>query len=76
MKDSNLKIIEIIINDDEDAKKYIKNNKENILKSADYFLMNHIKYIIDVYSINHDCNIYININNLKKDDIIEVIKGV
>ena len=38
MKDSNLKIIEIIIND--------------------------------------DCNIYININNLKKDDIIEVIKGV
>lgn len=28
MKDSNLKIIEIIINDDEEAKKYIKNNKK------------------------------------------------
>lgn len=74
MKDSNLKNIEIIINDDEETKKYIKNNKENILKSAEFFLLNHIKYIIDVYNINHDCNIYININNLKKDDIIEAIK--
>lgn len=73
---SNLKIIEIIINDDEETKKYIKNNKENILKNAEFFLLNHIKYIIDVYNINHDCNIYININNIKKDDIIEVIKGV
>lgn len=74
--DSNLKIIEIIINDDEEAKKYIKNNKDNILKNADFFLLNHLKYIIESYNINHDCNIYININNIKKDDIIEVIKGV
>lgn len=54
----------------------IKNNKDNILKNADFFLLNHLKYIIESYNINHDCNIYVNINNLKKDDIIEVIKGV
>lgn len=73
---SNLKTLEIIMHDDEEAKKYIKNNKTNILKNVDFFLLNHIKYIIDVYNINHDCNIYININNIKKNDIIELIKGV
>lgn len=72
---SNLKTLEIIMHDDEEAKKYIKNNKTNILKKADSFLLNHIKYIIDVYNINHDCNVYININNIKKDDIIILIKG-
>ncbi len=76
MSNSNLKTLEIIMHDDAEAKNYIKNNKENILKNADFFLLNHLKYIIESYNINHDCNVYININSIKKDDIIELIKGV